>query len=158
MTDTARKKALYAARKSGERPLSVPAEKECSRCSTVKRASAFRRSFHNDSGLDARCNECVGDINRESLYGLSADAYSRLLRAQRGVCAICDQPETRLANHGRSLRGLAVDHDHKTGEVRGLLCANCNKAIGLMQDDPERLVAAAAYLLSRVNLLTEAIR
>lgn len=64
-----------------------------------------------------------------------------MLEAQGGVCAICKGPETKP-----NAKYLAVDHDHATGAVRGLLCNNCNRAIGLLGDDAERLIAGADYL------------
>jgi hypothetical protein len=153
VTDTARKMALYAARKSGERPLRTPVEKSCNGCGEVKPAAGFRRSFHNDSGLDARCHECVSEANRLRLFGVTPEQHRVMLEQQGGGCAICGGAELALANHGRGIRGLAVDHDHTTGAVRGLLCSNCNKALGCMQDDPDRLLAAAMYLLQSHSLL-----
>lgn len=64
--------------------------------------------------------------------------------AQEGLCAICHQPET--VKYGDRVKDLAVDHDHETGEVRGLLCNNCNRALGMFGDSAERLLAAARYL------------
>jgi len=57
-------------------------------------------------------------------YGLTADAYLDLLDRQHHKCAICGKPQTSIK------RRLAVDHDHKTGKVRGLLCFRCNTALG----------------------------
>lgn len=71
--------------------------------------------------------------------------YDAMLAAQGGVCAICGRPETRPAPNGQPSR-LHVDHNHSTGLVRGLLCNNCNQAIGKMGDDPDRLITAAEYL------------
>ena len=72
-------------------------------------------------------------------YGMTPEEYEELLSAQNGVCAICQQP-------CKSGRHLAVDHDHETDKVRGLLCAPCNTAVGLMGDDPDRLRAAISYI------------
>lgn len=77
-------------------------------------------------------------------YGIDFAEYQRMLVAQKGVCAICDQPETKVEKG--SIRLLSVDHDHKTGAVRGLLCANCNLAIGYACDDPTILQKAIGYL------------
>ncbi len=66
--------------------------------------------------------------------------------AQGGVCAICEQPET--AQRSGRAKWLAVDHDHGTGAVRGLLCSNCNPMLGYAKDDPALLRAAASYLES----------
>lgn len=74
-------------------------------------------------------------------FGLSIEQYEMMLDAQNGVCAICKQPET-----SRGFQFLSVDHSHRTGEIRGLLCNKCNLALGLMQDDPKLLRAAALYL------------
>lgn len=77
-------------------------------------------------------------------FGITVDQYDAMLQAQEGVCAICRQPE-RAVRHGRVLL-LSVDHDHKTGAVRQMLCQACNRGLGFFGDDPERLVSAAHYL------------
>lgn len=76
-------------------------------------------------------------------YGLTLAQYDELLIASCGRCAICN------AQFENAPKEPNVDHDHETDEVRGLLCGRCNKAIGFMDDDPERLVAAAEYLKRR---------
>lgn len=86
------------------------------------------------------------DNHRAWKYGLPRGAYAEMLKAQRGRCAACRKPETVRANHGGRLKSLAVDHCHKTGKVRDLLCARCNSILGLAQDSPRRLRAAIAYL------------
>lgn len=73
--------------------------------------------------------------------GLADAEYKALLQAQDGRCGICRRPEP----NGRHNR-WCVDHDHKTGRKRGLLCINCNSAIGLLNDDPALLLAAIEYL------------
>lgn len=77
-------------------------------------------------------------------YGIDFADYQRMLIAQKGVCAICEQPETKMEK-GR-IRLLSVDHNHTTGAVRGLLCGNCNMAIGFACDDTGTLRKAIAYL------------
>lgn len=72
-------------------------------------------------------------------FGLSLDEYERILRDQSGRCKICG----RAPRKGTSLH---VDHDHETGEVRGLLCFRCNGGLGQFAEDPERLLVAAEYL------------
>jgi hypothetical protein len=71
-------------------------------------------------------------------YGIGADEFDELVRQQGGVCAICgrDEPEH-------------VDHSHDTGEVRGILCFNCNGGLGQFRDSIDALRAAAAYLDAR---------
>lgn len=78
---------------------------------------------------------------RKYLYGLTQEQFEAMLEAQGGRCAICrtDTPG------GRDNR-WHVDHCHATGKVRGLLCNGCNIGLGHFKDDPERLLAAVAYL------------
>jgi len=73
-------------------------------------------------------------------FGISADEFELMLARQGGGCAICQGPPL-----GRWNR-FAVDHDHATGVVRGLLCVRCNRAIGLFRDDEAVLKRAVAYL------------
>lgn len=82
----------------------------------------------------------------KSRYGLTVAEYQTLFDAQGGLCAICGQPPGGMSRNGTPHTELAVDHDHETGRVRALLCANCNKGIGCLQDDPDRVQAAADYL------------
>lgn len=74
----------------------------------------------------------------KGLYGITLRQYNDLVRKQGGVCAICQLPP----NGER----LGVDHDHATGQIRGLLCRHCNKALGSFQDDPHLVQQAADYL------------
>lgn len=74
-------------------------------------------------------------------FGMTIEAYESLLARQQGVCAVCQNPCS-------SGRRLAVDHDHRTGAVRGLLCGKCNTAIGAFRDDPALLLRASQYVQS----------
>lgn len=84
----------------------------------------------------------ASDLRRN--FGIDLADYQRMFVEQKGVCAICSEPETEK-RLGKT-RWLAVDHDHETGDVRGLLCQSCNKAVGLLRDNPELARGAAAYL------------
>ena len=77
----------------------------------------------------------------KSKYGITEDDYTVLLTEQDGKCAICmtDKPTGKW-------KVFAVDHCHNTGKVRGLLCNECNRGIGLLKDSPELLQAAKDYL------------
>jgi hypothetical protein len=75
-------------------------------------------------------------------HGITLAEYNKLLILQKGTCAICGSKKSKRKSLGR----LSVDHDHVTGRVRGLLCNECNLAIGYMADDPDRLVTAAFYV------------
>jgi len=74
-------------------------------------------------------------------YGISLERYEELEKDQNGLCAICYKRQS----HGMTVN-LSVDHCHISGEVRGLLCAKCNTAIGMMEDDVCRLNSAITYL------------
>jgi hypothetical protein len=77
-------------------------------------------------------------------YGMSPEQYDKMLTAQHGVCAVCKQPET--AQRAGRIKLLSVDHSHTTKQTRGLLCDNCNRALGSMHDNIERLQSAIEYL------------
>lgn len=72
-------------------------------------------------------------------YGITLLEYDQILESQNGVCVICGG----INADGRRLH---VDHNHKTGKVRGLLCSKCNHGLGLFNDDIETLLGAVAYL------------
>jgi Recombination endonuclease VII len=72
-------------------------------------------------------------------FGMTMEDYEVLLRSQGGVCAVCFGPSI-------CGRRYSIDHCHKTGKIRGILCSSCNSGIGLLKDSPEVLENAAAYL------------
>jgi hypothetical protein len=84
-----------------------------------------------------------GRALRES-FGLSLEEYQMMHDAQSGRCAICDSPESEARNG--KVKMLAVDHCHKTGKIRGLLCSPCNQGIGKLKEDRNILLKAVEYL------------
>ncbi len=79
-------------------------------------------------------------------YGITVDIYQDMLIEQNGVCKICNKPETLVDKRYGTLIRLAVDHDHETGKVRGLLCNNCNRMLGFVKDDTALLMAMYKYI------------
>ncbi len=79
-------------------------------------------------------------------YGITIEDYERMQQEQDNKCAICFKEETALNPRTKEPRGLAVDHCHSTGKVRGLLCSMCNSAIGSLKDDISLLGSAILYL------------
>lgn len=84
--------------------------------------------------------------NLRDSFGLTGEDYTAMSVRQGNVCAICEQPETAIHHKTGEPRALAVDHNHKTGAVRGLLCRDCNLGLGLFEDDRDILARAQAYL------------
>jgi hypothetical protein len=135
--------------------------KKCSRCQQVKPLSEFNRATKSKDGYQWHCNACRKlhnkarykydlEVNRSKnlkrLYGMSPEEYQAMFTAQNGVCAVCGQPETSLDSRTRQVKNLQVDHCHKTGIVRALLCKECNNALGLLHDDPERIRLLLNYV------------
>jgi 5-methylcytosine-specific restriction endonuclease McrA len=72
-------------------------------------------------------------------YGLTVEQYQDMFLRQQGLCGICRAEFTEENN-------MHIDHNHQTGQVRGLLCRDCNFGIGFLRDDPKRLMDAIFYL------------
>jgi hypothetical protein len=128
------------------------ASKLCSGCKQFKPMSAFAHRHRRRLTVPvARCRDCraVADKLRAPYlrrwkaahtYGLTATEYDALYAAAQSRCQICGVHEDDI--YGT----LCIDHCHATGRVRGLLCRNCNSALGKFNDDPKMLRAAAEYL------------
>ena len=98
----------------------------------TERGKAAERRSRNSARSKLRL-----EANRvKTRYGLSPEQHQELVRLAAGRCAICNQAKARLE----------IDHSHETGKVRGLLCGNCNRGLGLFSDDITRLQSAVAYL------------
>ena len=90
--------------------------------------------------------EAFRKIDIKKKFGLSWETYSELVEKQGNCCAICKQPETKLDYRTKKVLNLSVYHCHDTWKIRGLLCADCNRALGMFQDNPEILQNAIMYL------------
>jgi hypothetical protein len=137
--------------------------KKCNRCGIVKSYSEFYKDRYRKDGYDSYCRECNKEIYREWVarnpeharqkwreaskkydepgrrrkrkYGLPHGRYEEMVKEQDNKCLICKKELP-----------LFVDHDHKTGIVRGLLCHHCNAGIGYLKDNTALLKSAITYL------------
>lgn len=133
--------------------------KQCSSCRTELPWSEFHKG-DDKFGLHYWCKSCKRDSNRKNYeksarrdkrlmatYGLLSGDYFLWLEAQDHCCAICGLHEDdNVQNVESGAIMLAVDHDHGTDEIRGLLCWRCNLGLGYFQDSPDRLEDAARYI------------
>lgn len=86
----------------------------------------------------------VRSIQLFRAYGITIEEYDAMSEKQGHVCAICGNAETAMIRD--TVKKLAVDHCHQSGKVRGLLCADCNRALGMFKDNIDSLEAAINYL------------
>ncbi len=82
-------------------------------------------------------NPLQGRKDRLKIFNLTLEDYDKMLLKQNYVCAICLKPET--VKWRGTLKSLAVDHNHETGEIRGLLCTRCNTEVGVVENKQIRL-------------------
>lgn len=126
--------------------------KDCMKAAEKKSADARRVRLAVDPDLrDAvrRQGREFRRRERDARYGLQPGEHDALVRLQGGVCAACGRtPE----EAGMRRRPLHVDHDHATGRVRGLLCHNCNLALGQVADSVDRLMGLVAYLMQHAAI------
>ncbi|RFU87072.1 recombination endonuclease VII [Streptomyces triticagri] len=120
--------------------VAVPAgHKFCRGCGEIKPHSEWHRNATASDGLASCCKECKAARGRaghlKSQYGMTEAERDELIAAQKGLCVICLKAPA-----------VHVDHDHETGRVRGVLCFNCNSALGKLGDDPDALTRAISYL------------
>lgn len=108
-----------------------------------EQARAYQRDYREANAARKR------ELRLAYLYAITVEQYDEMLERQDGVCAICQAEETRTVKG--TICSLAVDHDHETGRVRGLLCQSCNAALGGFRDSPALLERAAEYLKEGSN-------
>jgi hypothetical protein len=135
-------------------------EKHCSKCHQLKKAEEFSPSKWTADFLVSQCHAChtKSETDRrktpegkrsalssylKSRYGITLNDFETILAQQGGRCAICKQTDIKTKGRTR----FDVDHDHKTKKVRGILCTNCNRVLGLVHEDVVVLGNLIAYLL-----------
>ncbi len=117
-------------------------------CKKVRKALSERRLLKNPNYWKEKYAK-YGRKRKLRDFGLTADDYNKMLKTQKGLCAICGQPETMLincSNKEKRIRPLSIDHDHKTGETRGLLCNKCNQGIARFDENIEYFANAISYI------------
>ena len=144
-------------------------KKTCPNCKKEKdKEKEFYRNRTSYDGRQSWCIVCQNSRKRSPLpsgywresdlrkkFGITLKDYEELLENQGGVCAICGNGEQAVHPATNQVQNLAVDHCHKTDEVRGLLCAKCNHGLGNFQEDPDRLQKAKEYLLNYNSHISE---
>jgi hypothetical protein len=141
--------------------------KICSKCKVERPLTEYHKSSIHKGGHNPQCRTCFNKTRRENRdpvkaaahakawyarnkhrvrekqirvkYGLTMEQYSNMVTGQQNKCKICEKEMT-------GPKEPAIDHCHITGSVRDLLCANCNAALGLLQDDPDIIQNAARYV------------
>jgi hypothetical protein len=139
-------------------------KKWCSSCTEYKDKSEFNKNKQKNDGLSYTCRECkkveckdwysknkvyqskyMREKSLKRLYNITLDGFDELRIKHNNKCAICGT-EPGKPRAGKQKKFLEVDHDHKTGAIRGLLCSKCNTAIGLLEDEVDLLKKAIKYL------------
>ena len=130
--------------------------KHCSTCKQEKEISSFNKNKSTKSGFHNQCRDCqklwkptpdalaksrkkTREWNRLKLTGFTPNDFEKKLAEQNNKCAICGTDNPGATN-------WHADHDHKTGQKRGILCQKCNTGLGLLQDDINILCSAIEYL------------
>jgi hypothetical protein len=137
--------------------------KRCYVCNKHKSREEFYKSSKAKDGLRFECKSCSKEVSiayakknwqkkiqpktrgyrLKHRYGISIQEYQSLFGQQAGLCGICKE---RLIENGNGFTGVSVDHSHGTGKVRGLLCGQCNGALGKFRDSTVILQSAIDYL------------
>lgn len=116
--------------------------KQCTTCREIKEVKFFSKTplKYNSSGYASLCKRCVANGRMKRVYGITYDQYDYVLEQQKYKCAIC----TSFNAGGRGI--FHIDHNHFTNKFRGLLCFNCNHALGLLHESIPNLQEAIQYL------------
>ena len=148
--------------------------KKCKRCGVVRDITDFHLTDGCIGGRRPVCKYCIREqqkiryykdvdksrikareynknnkhitraINLKKKFNITLEEYDELFYRQHGVCAICGRPET--SKYKGTIRHLAIDHNHVTNEIRGLLCQKCNQALGLLNDNPVIIKSMLEYI------------
>ena len=150
----------------------------CNRCKEIKPVSEFFKANTSNRGYNTRCKQCIKPLatisnkkrykqrkaegyyhrldrierkkrDLDKKYGITLEEYHTLLSNQNGKCAIC-LGENKVKYKNEKETFFCVDHCHKTGKIRGLLCVQCNAALGQFKEDLGNLNRAINYI--KINM------
>jgi len=144
----------------------VTGKKRCKRCKRKLPLDSFHVARSSNNGRNypySYCKQCqrknvreffatpagkrlIRSRNLKRDFGITVAQYDAMVEAQNGRCAICKGAEQHISPYTKTVRRLSLDHNHRTGKLRGLLCSLCNRRIGLFNEDLQLLRAAISYL------------
>ncbi len=139
-------KRQYESEKSHKPLYDCNYKKTCSSCEVIKDAEDFYIDKRILDGLESLCKTCSKvkkrnfEIKRQ--YGINQQEYEELLYKQNNQCAICSSS----VPGSKRISRFSIDHCHKTGKIRGLLCNSCNNGLGRFKDNTTLLYKAINYL------------
>jgi hypothetical protein len=131
--------------------------KICSSCKIEKPLSEYHKRNNRPCGVRSICKSCYKEYPKKQRkdymreydlmksYSITKNDYEALLKQQDNKCKICGSEPPSIGKK----KYLCVDHDHKTGKIRGLLCDKCNRGIGLLNDDYKIIQNALNYILNK---------
>jgi hypothetical protein len=139
--------------------------KKCTVCKESKSLDCFYNYKATKDGKSYRCKDCddvarkkwrdnnpsrskesVRGRNLKHKYGITLEEYKKMFKEQGECCLICRTTENTVSGDRFSKISFAVDHDHSSGKVRGILCNQCNRALGMFKDRKDILESAIKYL------------
>jgi hypothetical protein len=120
----------------------VCAREATHRFGRTERGRVYRKAWRAQPQIRARDNLAALRAGRQYRYGLTWEQFNAMLVACDNKCQGCDTVFVERSQR----HGACVDHDHRTGQIRGLLCHRCNRSVGMLKDDPALLRRLADYL------------
>lgn len=128
---------------------------ECIDCMKIYRKKYYLQTF-DDFSKRQKINRIKNpnifkNTQLKTRYGITLDQYNEMLKNQNGFCAICNKKETKIDIRTNKIRALCVDHEHISGKIRGLLCQDCNFAIGKLKDNISLVENTLNYLKKNVS-------
>ena len=138
-------------------------KKNCTKCFKSKSIESFYKNKNFKDGRAYSCIDCskkdhknrakdparkkdMRNNHLRSRYGITIEDYEKMMALQNGLCAICKKEETKKHSKYGNIMPLSVDHDHLTGEVRGLLCSQCNMLLGRLESSKEIYHGIVSYV------------
>jgi hypothetical protein len=118
--------------------------KKCANCLSVKPQEDFSLNNHCKDKVASSCRACMKSKDLQKKYGITLEEYNHILKEQNYGCAICGKNKT-------NKRSLAVDHCHRTKQIRGLLCELCNTLLGKLGDNKKEIKLKCDKLISYLN-------
>lgn len=132
--------------------------KKCNKCLLVrpvadytKRLLGPKKDGSQGSSFKSTCKYCASILRVCKRYNITEELYHKLLSEQSYICKICGLPESTVDSRYGKVRTLSLDHCHKTKKIRGFLCEDCNRALGMLKDNILLFHKAVDYLKSYIE-------